>query len=240
MAKIMIIEDDLDQQKLIRVSLGPDHTYKIQNSADDIVSLAMEFKPDLFIVDVGLPGKSGIEACVQLQRNQETSAIPFIFLTAKTSTADIVLGFSAGADDYINKPFDPLELKARVEGKLKRKKHHEEAAVKLNVGTLRLDLNAQRVTDTADGKETVIPLTSLEFKILYFLAKNEGHVFTRNQILDYVWGNNALGVSDRSVDTHLSTIRKKCISISDYIESVYGEGYRFDSRISKSHNIKAN
>jgi DNA-binding response OmpR family regulator len=228
-SKILVVEDDKDQQELIRTILAADHITKILDDANDLLETVKSFQPELILLDIELPGVSGIEACQKLQTMPETSNIPLVFLTAKTSTADLVLGLSAGADDYIKKPFDPMELKARLETKIKKTEHKIERAKRIIKGDLCLDLPSQRAHISKGNREEVIDLTPLEFKLLCFLASREGEVLTRSQILENVWGEQALGVSNRTIDTHLSTLKKKNRLLSDFIQSVYGEGYRFDS-----------
>ena len=149
------------------------------------------------------------------------------FLTSHDSLSEKVLGFSAGADDYITKPFDILELKARVEAKLRKMEYQSASLDKLKWKEVSIDKNRQEVSVVDDqGAYHKVELTALEFKLLTFLANQPGHVIHRDKILDEIWGEN-IHVYSRSVDTHVSKLRKKLGSASHVIESVHGAGYKF-------------
>jgi DNA-binding response OmpR family regulator len=149
-----------------------------------------------------------------------------IFLTAKNSVSDKVLGFSVGADDFISKPFDGLELKARVDSRLRKRDRERAESDILKLGDIEINKSTQKVQIFENGQATDIDLTPIEFKLLLFLCKEVNKVYSRDEILNSVWGES-IHVYSRSVDTHISKLRKKLGSKSSYIESVHGSGYRF-------------
>src|SRR5262249_12088139 len=150
--------------------------------------------------------------------------LPVIFLTAKDSVSDKVLGISLGAEDYIIKPFAAIELKARVDMRLKKQAMRRDLGQVFKRGQLEVNLTEQRVFILVDQVKTDLGLTQLEFKLLVLLSRHEEQVFTRDQILSQVWGENT-SLTDRCVDTHIYSLRKKLDMYSSYIQSVYGQGY---------------
>lgn len=164
--------------------------------------------------------------CSVMQSNERLREIPVIFLTAKTLTSDKVMGFSLGADDFITKPFDALELKARIESQLRKRDQRISLGHHLVFGDLEIDKNMQRAQIKSNGVASPVELTPIEFKILLFLCLTPNQAQTRDCILNAVWGET-VHVFSRSVDTHISKLRKKLGVYADAIESVAGSGYRF-------------
>jgi len=182
---------------------------------------------DLILLDVVLPDGDGYRLCSLLQEDPLYKGVPIIFLTGKNTTEDAVLGFQLGADDYVAKPFDPRELKARVEAKLKKRDVMKEQSETIRLGSLIIYKDQQRVRISEEsGQMMETELTPIEFRLLLFLAKEPGRVFSREEILEAVWGRG-IHVYNRSVDTHISKLRKKLGGRSDCVESVHGSGYRF-------------
>lgn len=181
---------------------------------------------DLILLDIGLPDGNGLEFCSKIQL--EAPTVPIFFLTAKNETSQKVLGFSAGADDYITKPFAPLELKARVEAKLK--KMHEQAQKNdlFQWKFLKIIQSSQEVKifDQKEHHWKNVNLTALEFKILIYFANRVGEAIHRDEMLNSIWGKE-VHVYSRSVDTHVSKLRKKLKPYSKMIESIHGVGYKF-------------
>lgn len=229
MARILIAEDCLDHQNLISLALGPNHETKFLCHAEGILEETKNFQPSMVILDVNMPGISGLDACSRLQSDEITSSIPVLFLTANRETNEVLKAFSLGADDYITKPFEPMILRARVEAKLKRAVRSPIEATFIQRGPLRLDLVAHRASIVSAEDEKPLSLTELEFMILALLVKHEGKVLSRQEILEKVWREQASSVTIRTVDTHLSSLRKKSRYIQVSVESVYGMGYRFVS-----------
>ena len=180
---------------------------------------------DLFILDVDLPDGNGIEFCSTLQATH--SHIPIFFLTGHTDLSEKVMGFSAGADDYITKPFSPLELRARLESRLRKNKQQLNSSDNLKWKELQINKSRQEVLIFKDGKFEKTDLTSLEFKILMYFATRNGEVIIRDQMLNDIWGED-IHVNHRSVDTHVSKLRKKLGPVADIVESIHGSGYKFN------------
>jgi len=179
---------------------------------------------DLILLDIDLPDGSGLDFCSEISSKMPGAAI--FFLTSHKTLSEKVLGFSAGADDYITKPFETLELKARIEAKLKKNKLLKQEVDILKWNEISIDKSKQEVNIFIDGNSKAIDLTALEFKLLTYLAKKPGHVIPRDKVLNDIWGEEVY-VYQRSVDTHISKLRKKLEGVSHIIESVRGAGYRF-------------
>jgi len=181
--------------------------------------------PALFILDIMVPGKDGLELCRQIRQIPGLAAIPVIFLTARSGEADKVLGLEMGADDYISKPFSPRELVARVKAVLRRFERPLTKEV-LRAGAIEIDSSA--MTLTVSGK--LVTTTATEFRLLEYFARHAGRVFTRDQLLDSVWRDTAF-VTPRSVDVYVRRIREKIEPDPEnprYLKTVRGAGYRFE------------
>ncbi len=220
--KILIVEDDRDIAEMVEYNLM-EEGYKTLSAfnGEDGVKLAKKESPDLIILDIMLPIIDGFEVCRILKKEQITADIPVIILSAKSQETDKIVGLELGADDYITKPFSPRELIARIRAILRRGR-----ALSFSSCIERGDI----VIDSAKHKVTVrekdILLTFTEFRLLEFLARRPGVVFSRDQILDGVIGGDAL-VCDRTVDAHVKSLRRKLGTAKDYIETIRGAGYRF-------------
>ncbi|MFT5139833.1 MAG: DNA-binding response OmpR family regulator [Lysobacterales bacterium] len=220
--RILVVEDD----PAIAIGLKDDlelEGYQLDVSGNGLeaVQLALSEAYDLMILDVMLPGKDGYDVCREVR--QQKPNLPIIMLTSRSHEAEKVLGLELGADDYVTKPFSPLELRARIKALLRRSTASE--SVHYRFSNFVLDL--ERV-ELKEG-ERIIELTALEFKLLGALIRNAGRVLNRNQILDLVWGSNAV-LTDRVIDTHIANLRKKLEpNGSSHISSIRGMGYRFDS-----------
>jgi two-component system phosphate regulon response regulator PhoB len=220
--KILIVEDDHDIVEMVEYNLREEGYATISAfNGEDGLRLAKKENPDLIILDIMLPIIDGFEVCRNLKSEKVTADIPVIILSAKSQETDKVVGLELGADDYITKPFSPRELIARIRAILRRGR------------VLSLDGCIQRddiVIDSSKHKVKVlekdIVLTLTEFRLLEFLARRPGMVFSRDQILDGVIGDDAL-VCDRTVDAHVKSLRRKLGQAKDYIETIRGVGYRF-------------
>lgn len=179
---------------------------------------------DLILLDVELPDGNGIEFCSQL--GPKYSNTPIIFSTSHDSLSEKVMGFSAGAADYISKPFSPIELKARVESRIRKSKQQSTTANVMKWKELQINLNRQEVLLFEGEAPKRVELTNLEFKLLAYFAARPFELVNRDKILDDIWGTN-IHVYHRSVDTHVSKLRKKLGKFSHLIESVHGSGYKF-------------
>ncbi len=223
--KVLLIEDDEDIQELIRYNLDREgHDIKSAISAEDGLMMASSWEPDIVLLDLMLPGMDGLDACRQLKSNDTTSKIPVIMVTAKGEESDIVLGLELGADDYIVKPFSPKVLVARIRAVLRRNRllSDSKGEETLSIEDLAIHLGRRQVTIDGDP----IELTFTEFNILHLLAAKRGWVFTRGQIVSAAKGEDYY-VTDRTIDVHILSLRRKLGDKSDLIETIRGVGYRF-------------
>jgi len=222
-AKILVVDDERDIIELVSYNLEKEG-FKVISATDGEKALGLVFseEPEIIILDLMLPGIDGLDVCLELKRNDKTSSIPIIMLTAKGEESDIVIGLELGADDYITKPFSPRILVARVKAVLRRieTKKKEEKIIRIN--QLSIDLVRHQVTYRGE----TLTLTSTEFNLLVLLTQNRGKVFTRDQILDKAWKEESF-VVDRTVDVHVRRLRQKLGQASQFIETVRGVGYRF-------------
>lgn len=222
--KIVLVEDEEDIAALIKLQ-AEISGYKILIEVDGLngYRLIEKEKPDLVILDIMLPGLSGLDICRKLKSSQELQHIPVIMLSARGEEIDIVLGLELGADDYVTKPFSPKVLFSRVRAVLRRKNEQvREIAKTIEFGpfTLEIDHYLLRKNDK------VIPLTLSEFGILKRFLMNKGKVLTRNHLLDDIQNSDAF-VVDRNIDVHIAALRKKLGPGFNSIETVRGVGYRF-------------
>lgn len=221
---ILVVDDEEDILELVRYNLAKEG-YKVQcvASGEEGVALAKKANPDLIVLDLMLTGIDGFEVCRRVRRERATQDIPIIILSAKGEESDIVLGLGLGADDYLVKPFSPKVLNARVQSVLRRRRL---PAIKLDAIVTIQELTIDPGRHEVKVKGESVDLTATEFKILHFLARQAGWVFTRYQIVDAVHGEN-YPVTERSIDVQIVSLRKKLGSYGDYIETIRGVGYRF-------------
>jgi two-component system alkaline phosphatase synthesis response regulator PhoP len=222
--RIVVIDDEEDIRELIEYNLSKEG-YEVASamSAEEAVPLIKSAPPDMIILDLMLPGINGLELCRQLKGSPEYKDIPIIMVTARSEESDIVRGLELGADDYVSKPFSPKVLNARVKSVLRRGR--QDAADESSVLSCeKLTLDPQRRFVSVEGQ--AIELTNTEFKLLHFLLRRPGFVFTRDQIVEGVHGDD-YPVTDRSVDVQVVGLRKKLHDYGSYIETVRGVGYRF-------------
>jgi DNA-binding response OmpR family regulator len=223
---ILVLEDDPDISRLVRHHLeAAGFAVRVYSSGTNVIPDAERQRPSLFLLDIMVPGRDGLDLCRQIRTLPALASIPVIFLTAKSSEADRVLGLELGADDYIAKPFSPRELVARVKAVLRRfERPLPQGPVR--VGEIVIDPNA--MTLTVRGQ--IVPTTATEFRLLDHFARNTGRVFTRDQLLDSVWRDTSY-VTPRSVDVYVRRIREKIEADSEnprYLRTVRGAGYRFE------------
>jgi two-component system, OmpR family, phosphate regulon response regulator PhoB len=223
--RILIAEDEEPLTLLLRYNLEAEG-YEVDSvgRGDEAEIRLREQVPDLVLLDWMLPGLSGIELCRRIRLRRETERLPVIMLTARGEEGDRVRGLATGADDYITKPFSVPELLARVRALLRRAKPGHVAS-RLVAGDIELDRETHRVR--RDGKE--LHLGPTEFKLLQFLMQSPGRVFSREQLLDGVWGRDAY-IDERTVDVHVGRLRKAINRARkpDPIRTVRGAGYSFD------------
>lgn len=221
-SKILIIEDDRDIAEMLEYNLREEgyKTFSAFNGEQG-VAMARKERPDLIILDIMLPIIDGFEVCRILKNDDTVAHIPIIILSAKSQETDKVVGLELGADDYVTKPFSPRELIARTRAILRRARG-QQANRRTQRGEIVIDSTRHKVMV---GKKE-ISLTLTEFKLLEFMARRPGAVFSRSQILDAVAGYHAV-VCDRTVDAHIKSLRHKLGPAKDYIETIRGAGYRF-------------
>jgi two-component system alkaline phosphatase synthesis response regulator PhoP len=232
MSKILIVDDEQDIVELVSYNLEKEGL-KTVKAFDGEAALGMvrSEKPDLMILDLMLPKMNGLDVCKAIRRNPETANLPIIMLTAKGDEVDKIIGLEIGADDYVTKPFSVKELVARVRTILRRvqdggKKDAIEEfqyeGLKINYTSCLVQINSKSVT-----------LSPTELKLLFFLSRNPGRVYSRNQILDHVWGDDTF-ITDRAVDVHVRRLRSQIeedLENPRYILTVRGFGYKFADKV---------
>ncbi|MFA5259677.1 MAG: response regulator transcription factor [Candidatus Omnitrophota bacterium] len=223
---ILIVEDEKDIVKMLEYNLQKEgyRTLSVFNGSD-VTRVAIHEHPDLILLDLMLPGMNGLEVCQELRHQGQTAAIPIIMLTAKSQEADKVVGLELGADDYVIKPFSPRELLARIKAVLRRSQKQQQLPETIKIGDLVIDFSKIKVT----LKDKAVELTAKEFELLKTLIKAHGRVLSRDYLLDTVWGlDHATEIQTRTVDVHVTTLRKKLRTAADHIITVKNYGYRFD------------
>jgi phosphate regulon transcriptional regulator PhoB len=231
MKRLLVVEDDPDIVELLRYNLEKED-FQVYAATDGKTGLEMVRRGavDLLILDLMLPQLSGIDVCKEIRKSGELESLPIIMLTARGEETDRVLGLELGADDYVTKPFSVREMVARVKALLRRaerdkdKTDSEEAIL---IGPLSIDPSSYRVQRNGEA----IQLTALEFRLLYFLASRPNRVFSRDQLLDSVWGTERF-VTPRSVDVYIRRLREKIESDPvhpRYLKTMRGAGYLFET-----------
>ncbi len=226
--KLLIVDDDRNICDILKMYFE-NEGYKVKTANDGAegVNCFKMFEPDLVLLDIMMPKKDGWQVCREIR---EVSSKPVIMITAKGEVFDKVLGLELGADDFIVKPFDMKELSARVKAVLRRYNAHTQTADEEVVKFENIEISLQRYELKLKGKSIDIPPKELE--LLYFLASNCNRVFTRDQLLDKVWGFDYLGDS-RTVDVHVKRLREKLEGASDkwILKTVWGVGYKFETLV---------
>lgn len=227
MAHILLVEDNEDICELVKATLKQ-HTVVCAHHRAAAESELKRTKFDMIILDVLLPDGNGFELASDLQLADQGNT-PLIFMTSKAAVSDKVFGLSLGADDYITKPIDPMEFRARVEARLRKAQIRTIQDSVLTRGSLELNLLRRTATVMPqNGKRVDLDLTQIEYRLLVHFARHEGQVLSRDQLLEGVWGNSTF-ISDRTIDTHVSHLRKKLHSTDCHLRAVYGAGYRFST-----------
>ena len=220
--KILVVDDENDILEFIQYNLKKEgYDVFLAHNGQEAIQQAKKVKPDLILLDVMMPVIDGIEACKQIKSMPEFEKTFIVFLTARAEEYSEIAGFSAGADDYIAKPIKPRVLISRINAMLRRKSR-EVADTKIVAG----DITVDRETFLVYKKDQKIQLARKEFELLFLLAGKPGKVFTREYILEKVWGDEVL-VVDRTIDVHIRKLREKIGD--DYIGTVKGVGYKFEA-----------
>jgi phosphate regulon transcriptional regulator PhoB len=224
--RIVIIEDEKDIVELVRYNLRREG-FDVESfpRALDGLDFLRRNPAHLVLLDIMLPDEDGFEVCKRLRADERLKSLPVIFLTAKGGEIDRVLGLELGADDYVVKPFSPRELVARVRAVLRRQERAPERGELIELRHLRLDARTHEVTVRGER----VDLSTLEFKLLHFLASHPRHIFSRERLLDEVWGRDRF-VTPRTVDVHIRRLREKIEAQPEhpqFLKTVRGSGYRF-------------
>ena len=222
--RILVVEDEGDLREVLAYNLTRER-FRVFTASDGSSALdqVRKHKPDLVLLDLMLPDLDGIEVCRRIRADEASARTPVIMLTAKSEESDVVLGLGVGADDYVTKPFSVKEVLARVRAVLRRGSPAEsDPSGVLDRGPLHIDPARHQVLIQGDP----VRFTATEFRLLHFLARRPGRVWTRDELLRRVLGDDVIRV-DRNIDVHIRSIRKKLGAHRDLIETVRGVGYRF-------------
>ena len=221
-ATILVIDDEKDLLELVRYNLEKEQFDVIlAPDGESGLEIATKHQPDLIVLDVMMPGMDGLEVCQRLRAHPKARHIPIIMLTARAAEADRVVGLELGADDYVTKPFSPRELVARIKAVLRRTTTPPQAPQVIRHGPIVIDETRHEVTCNAQS----VQLTATEFRILQYLVSRPGQVCSRDQIIDAALGHDT-AVFDRTIDVHMTAIRRKLGSAGDCVETVRGFGYK--------------
>lgn len=222
---VLVVEDEADVVDLLRYNLErADFEVLIAMAGDLGLAMAREKRPDLIVLDLMLPGMNGHEVCRALKGDPNTEVIPILMLTAKGEPNERVKGLELGADDYVTKPFSPRELVLRVQALLKRHRLVPRTEI---VEVAGIYLNKTNFEARLDGKR--FDLTTTEFKLLSLMLERRGRTLTRETLLSDVWGYQNAAIDTRTVDTHMRRLREKLGKYSGRLETIRGEGYRFNA-----------
>jgi DNA-binding response OmpR family regulator len=242
--RILVIEDTIELQEEIQEVLSRKFPVDAVGTGADALEALAKKEYSLILMDVGLPDDNGFELCAKIRRIESCKSIPIFFLTGRDDVFDKITAFSLGADDYIVKPFNFLELEARVEAKMQKIKNqntHEEYYTK---GYFQVFPNLQKVLilpaegQPMDESQQQLNLTSIEFRLLTFFLRHDGQNISREEILNEIWGQDKPS-TDRTVDTHIYTLRQKLGPLAACIKSVPRVGYRFSQESLTSKNKSA-
>ena len=223
--KLFIVEDEPDLRDTLKYNFE-NEGFKVEafSNGESFLDILQKNKPNLVILDLMLPGVSGLDVCRELRSNDNYAGIGVVMLTAKSEEIDRIVGFELGADDYVTKPFSVRELILRVKVLLKKRIENSANEQILEYGPISMNLEAHDVT--VNGQSII--LTALEFKLLKHLLKRKGRVQTRDQLLGDVWGYSS-EVTTRTVDTHIKRLREKLGKTGELIQTIRGVGYRFNN-----------
>ena len=222
---VLLVEDETDVVDLLRYHFKKaGFKVEIANSGDAGLATVRSKRPDAVVLDLMLPGMTGLEVCRALKADNETSAIPVLMLTARSEVKDRVKGLEIGADDYVTKPFSPKEVVLRVQGLLRRIRNAAEEVNLLEVDGISIDKTALK----ASVDDQRLDLTTIEFKLLLTLVTNRGRILSRETLLSNVWGYSS-SADTRTVDTHMRRLREKLGDHAAKVETIRGQGYRFNA-----------
>ena len=226
---IAIVDDDTDIVDLISHGLSREGCrVKGFSCAEDLFKFLDKERPDMILLDIGLPGANGFEICKTLKKKDKFSSIPIIIFSGRDKEADKISGLDAGSDDYIAKPCTIDEIKARIRAVLRRHGMDDEKRKKIHIGDM-VVMDLEKYEVTVEGKK--VELTPVEFKILECLSSRKGNVFTRARILEFLWGAEKV-VIERTIDVHVRHLREKLGKAGKFIKNIRGIGYKLEEDIS--------
>ncbi len=227
MHRILLVEDAPEMHFIIKTALAHEYIVTAAPTLGDAEEVIKKSKFDLILLDVHLPDGDSFKFCATLKATQN---VPVIFLSGSDEVQDKVMGLTIGGSDYIVKPFSHLELLARIQARLRENQTIQVQKESLVVQDLCFDLDLQRVSILAAQQEVPLSLTSTEYKLLLYLAKHKSQILTRSQLLDAVWGNST-HIIDRTIDVHMSNLRKKLVTSQSTIKAIPRMGYQFIAKI---------
>ncbi|MBX7150983.1 response regulator transcription factor [bacterium] len=224
---ILCVDDEQDLLDILSYNLKKEgYNVYTSDNGEKAIQIADRIKPDLVLLDIMMPGMDGMEVCRQIRNHPQIKDVHVIFITAKADEVDEILGLEFGADDYITKPFSPRKIITKVKAVFRREELRKEFTEdkKAIISFKGVEINRLNYTVKINNEE--VKFLHKEFELLYFLMNRPGMVFSRNNLLYHVWGEDAYFV-DRTVDVHVTKIRKKLGPYGDYIQTVRGVGYKF-------------
>jgi two-component system alkaline phosphatase synthesis response regulator PhoP len=228
--KILVVDDEKDIVDLLKYNLEKEKEFEVITALNgrEAIEQAAKNKPDLMLLDIMMPEMNGFDVCKKIKSSPVTSDIPVIFLTAKENEIDEIIGLELGADDYIQKPISPRKVIARIKSVFRRVYSENEKLIKTNEHIKFKSLEVDTISHIVkiDNEEVFFP--KKEFQLLHFLLSNKGKVLSREILLNQIWGENVY-VVDRTIDVHVAKVREKLGDYADYIETIKGLGYRFNS-----------
>ncbi len=224
MGGILIVEDCADTRRLIERALGSQFALRHADGLAAARIALAQSRPDLVLLDIGLPDGDGMVLCSELRNDESMRAIPVIFLSSRSAVDTKVTAFGLGADDFVDKPFNAAELRARISARLLRNRRLEKDSAVRVLGPLRIDRDRLKAHRVEDGAELDLDLTAHELRLLAALAETPGRVLSRAELSRVLVGDYV--ISERTIDTHLCNLRRKLGPLRDWIETVRGVGYR--------------
>lgn len=226
--KVLVVDDEKDIVDLLKYNLEKENEFEVITAYNgkEALDILQSEKPALILLDIMMPELNGFEVCKRLKTEPATMKIPVIFLTAKENEIDEIVGLELGADDYIQKPISPRKVMARIKSVLRRSNIDAENMQQIEdiVRFRNLEVDSVSHSVKINKKEVFFP--KKEFQLLHFLLSNRGRVFSREILLNQIWGEN-IYVIDRTIDVHIAKVREKLGEYADYIETIKGLGYRF-------------
>lgn len=226
--KVLVVDDEKDIVDLLKYNLEKENEFEVITAYNgkEALDILQSEKPALILLDIMMPELNGFEVCKRLKTEPATMKIPVIFLTAKENEIDEIVGLELGADDYIQKPISPRKVMARIKSVLRRSNIDAENMQQIEEIVRFRNLEVDSVSHSVKINKKEVFFPKKEFQLLHFLLSNRGRVFSREILLNQIWGEN-IYVIDRTIDVHIAKVREKLGEYADYIETIKGLGYRF-------------